>query len=121
MIARDISELRTLLPVLNEIDDGSLSRLDSSEWFRPSAVQSRRLEAAAGRMGVYLMPYRANRRAGVGDGLCNLIAAAELDAAKLDEIANLENACPDAAIVAYARPIRQRTKRISTRESHGIA
>jgi hypothetical protein len=108
MIAPDISELRTLLPVLNEIDEVSLSRLDSSEWFRPSAAQARHLEVAADRMGVYLMLYRANRRAGAGAGLCNLIAAAELDAAKLDEIVSLENACPDAAIVAYARPIRQR-------------
>ena len=108
MIAADISEMRTLLPILNEIDETSLSRLDSSEWFRPSAAQARRLEAAADRMGVYLMVYRANCRAGVGDGLCNLIAAAELDAAKLDEIASLENAYPDAAIVAYERPIRQR-------------
>jgi hypothetical protein len=108
MIAADISEMRTLLPLLNEIDETSLSRLDRSEWFRPSAAQARRLEAAADRMGVYLMAYRANCRAGVGNGLCNLIAAAELDAAKLDEIASLENACPDAAIVAYERPIRQR-------------
>ncbi|WP_283813512.1 hypothetical protein [Bradyrhizobium paxllaeri] len=37
-----------------------------------------------------------------------LTAAAQLDAAKLAEIASLENACPDAAIVAYERPIRQR-------------
>ncbi|WP_334360238.1 MULTISPECIES: hypothetical protein [unclassified Bradyrhizobium] len=100
--------MRTLLPILNEIDETSLSRLDSSEWFRPNAAQARRLEAAADRMGVYLMAYRANCRAGVGDGLCNLIAAVELDAAKLDEIVSLENACPDAAIVAYERPIRQR-------------
>jgi hypothetical protein len=108
MIAPDISEMRTLLPILNEIDETSLSRLDSSEWFRPSAAQARRLEAAADGMGVYLMAYRSNFRAGVGDGLCNLIVAAELDAAKLDEIENLENARPDAAIVAYERPIRQR-------------
>jgi hypothetical protein len=108
MMAPDISEMRTLLPILNQIDQTSLSRLDSSEWFRPSAAQARHLEAAADRMGVYLMAYRANRRAGVGDGLCNLIAAAELDAAKLDEIASLENACPDASIVAYERPIRPR-------------
>jgi hypothetical protein len=107
MIAPDISEMRALLPILNEIDETNLSRLDSSEWFRPSAAQARRLEAVADRMGVYLMTYRANCRA-VGDGLCNLIAAAKLDAAKLDEIASLENACPDAAIVAYERPIRQR-------------
>ncbi len=108
MIAPDISEMRTLLPILNEIEETSLSRLDRSEWFRPSAAQARRLEAAADTMGVYLMTYRANCRAGVGDGLCNLIAAAKLDAAELDEIANLENACPDAAIVAYERPIRLR-------------
>ncbi|UPJ53627.1 hypothetical protein IVB30_21350 [Bradyrhizobium sp. 200] len=93
---------------MNEIDETSLSRLDSSEWFRPTAALARRLEAAADRMGVYLMAYRANCRAGVGDGLCNLIAAAKLDAAKLGEVASLENAYPDAAIVAYERPIRQR-------------
>jgi len=108
MIAADIRQMRTLLPILNEIDEASLSRLDSSEWFRPSAAQARRLEAAADRMGVYLMAYRANCRAAVGNGLCNLIASAELDAARLDEIASLENACPDAAIVAYERPIRRR-------------
>ncbi|NOJ40492.1 hypothetical protein [Bradyrhizobium australiense] len=108
MIATDISEMRALLPILNEIDEASLSRLDNSEWFRPSAAQARRLAAAADRMGVFLMAYRANCRAAVGDGLCNLIAAAELDAVKLDEIASLESACPDAAIVAYERPIRQR-------------
>ncbi|MDE5454535.1 hypothetical protein GWE18_17150 [Bradyrhizobium sp. CSA112] len=100
--------MRTLLPILNEIDEPSLSRLDRSEWFRPSAAQARRLEAAADRMDVYLMAYRVNCRAGVGDGLCNLIAVAELDAAKLGEIASLEKACPDAAIVAYERPIRRR-------------
>jgi hypothetical protein len=108
MIAPDLSEMRTLLPILNEIDETSLSRLDSSEWFRPSAAQARHLEVAADRMGVYVMAYRANCRTGVGTGLCNLIAAAELDAAKLDEIASLENAYPGAAIVAYERPIRPR-------------
>ncbi|WP_156908476.1 hypothetical protein [Bradyrhizobium murdochi] len=100
--------MRALLPILNEIDETILSRLDSSEWFRPSDAQARCLEAAADRMGVYLMAYRANCRAGIGNGLCNLIAAAELDAAKLGEITSLENACPDAAIVAYERPIRRR-------------
>jgi hypothetical protein len=104
----DISEMRKLLPILNEIDETSLSRLDRSEWFQPSAAQARHLEAAADTMGVYLMTYRANCRARVGDGLCNLIAAAKLDATKLGEIARLENACPGAAIVAYERPIRQR-------------
>jgi hypothetical protein len=108
MIAPDLSEMRTLLPILNEIDETSLSRLDSSEWFRPSAAQARRLDVAADRMGVYVMAYRANCRAGVGEGLCNLIAAAELDAAKLDEITSLESAYPDAVIVAYERPIRLR-------------
>jgi hypothetical protein len=108
MIAADLHEVRALLPVLNEIDESSLSQLDSSEWFRPSAEQARRLRAAADRLGVYLMAYRANCGASAGKGLCNLIAVAELDAAKLDEIASLENACPDAAIVAYERPIRQR-------------
>ncbi|WP_187399194.1 hypothetical protein [Bradyrhizobium paxllaeri] len=35
----DISEMRTRLPILNEIDEASLSRLDGSEWFRPSVVR----------------------------------------------------------------------------------
>jgi hypothetical protein len=108
MIAGDVRETRALLPVLNEIDESSLSQLDSSEWFRPSAAQARRLEAAADRMGVFLMAYRANCRATGGKGLCNLIAAAELDAAKIGEIASLEIAYPDVTIVAYERPIRKR-------------
>ena len=108
MIAGDVREARALLPVLNEIDESSLSRLDSSEWFRPSAAQARRLEAAADRLGVYLMAYRANCHAAAGKGLCNLIAAAELNAAKIDEIASLEIAYPDVTIVAYERPIRKR-------------
>ena len=108
MIAPDFREMRALLPVLNEIDEGSLSRLDHSEWFRPGPQQARRLEAAADRLGVYLMAYRANCRADIGKGLCNLIAAAELDAAKMSELASLETECPDAAIVAYERPIRRR-------------
>jgi hypothetical protein len=108
MIAPDICEMRTLLPIFNEIDEGHLSRLDRSEWLRPSAAQARRLEAAGDRLGVYLMTYRANGHAKVGEGLCNLIAAAELDAASMAEIADLEIAYPDATIVAYARPVRPR-------------
>jgi hypothetical protein len=38
----------------------------------------------------------------------DLIAAAELDAAGIGEVANLEAVCPDVTIVAYERPIRVR-------------
>jgi hypothetical protein len=108
MIAPDLREMRALLPILNEVDESSLLRLDSTEWFQPSAAQARRLKVAADRLGVYLMPYRAGSRAAFGQGLCNLIAAAELDAAGVAEIASLETARPASAIVAYERPIRHR-------------
>jgi hypothetical protein len=102
-----LGEMRALFPVLNEIDDDSLSRIDGTEWFRPSAAQARHLKVVADRLGVYLMPYRTGRDA-VGQGLCTLIAAAELDASGIAEISSLEMAAPDIALVAYERPIRYR-------------
>ena len=93
---------------MNEIDDDCLSRLDCSEWFRPDVAQAARIDAAAKRLGVYLMPYRAGGSDAVGKGLCRLVVAAKLDAGGVDEILGLEAAYPDIAVVAYERPVRHR-------------
>ena len=96
------------LPILDQLDDGELAEIDTSEWYLPSADEGRRLAQAGDRLGVYLMAYRARHEAKVGRGLCNRIVAARLDPAALDEILEIESAFPDVAIVAYERPLRRR-------------
>ena len=107
MTRPDLGEIRGQYPLLNEIDDDDLSRLDRIEWYRQTTAQKLHLETVADRLGVYLMPYRAGCTA-VGQGLCTVIAAAELDASGMAAISDVETAFPDIALVAYERPIRRR-------------
>jgi len=96
------------LPILDEFEDCELAEIDTSEWYVPSAEESRRLVQAGDRLGVFLVAYRVRQEAEVGRGLCNRIVPARLDTSALAEIIGIETALPGVVIVAYERPLRRR-------------
>lgn len=95
------------LPILDEFEDLELAEIDTSDWYVPSADEGHRLARAGDRLGVYLMAYRIQQEAEVGQGLCNRIVPARLDTSALEEIIRIEAALPDVVIVAYQRPLRR--------------
>lgn len=109
MIAKNLNTFRERLPVLAGFDDRTLASMDMGEWLLPDVEQAGMLAAAADRLNVHLMLYRAGCRAKTGKGLCARIAAADLGETALDDIARLEKAIPGAVAVAYARPVRLHT------------
>jgi hypothetical protein len=106
MTSPRITKARALFPVLEEIDDCTLSRLDRSEWHMPTRAQADDLRSVGERLGVHLMTYRAGADVTQGRGLCSLVAAAQLDACEISEIDHVQATYPGTVIVAYERPAR---------------
>jgi hypothetical protein len=85
-----------------------IGRLDGRQ-FRPLALDAAaELSELGRRMNAHLVVYAKDAEATESDHLCRLLVAAELDAAEIDELAEVERRLGGDVVVAYARPARRR-------------
>lgn len=108
----DLAELRRALPVLAELPDELVGRLELSELLLPTpelAASRSRLEQ---RLGHHVMTYRAGspapELAGTALHLCTLLQPAVLTGADLAALRAAEAEAPDVVLVAYAKPLSLR-------------